>query len=215
MSKTPLVLLIAAALVPAACAQGPGDAGPAERAQGRATAAAPGEGGSIESVEHRGTGCGGNSASGAVSPDKQAATSTFSDFLVSSGAGTAPDDASRNCLLMLKIDVPPGWSYSLESVDIRGFADLPAGVTATRKSLYVISGSAVHSTPTARFKGQISNDYNDAEVSPEKPGEWSPCGGGQLLWIATQTEIDSHGKDATGVLSIDSIDTELQWRRCQ
>jgi hypothetical protein len=214
MSKTPLVLLIAAALVPAACAQAPGDAGPAERAQGRATAAAPGEGGFIESVEYRGTGCGGNSATTALSPDNQVATSTFSDFLASSGAGISPADASRNCLLMLKINVPGGWSYSLESVDIRGFADLPSGVTATRKSVYVISGSPIHSTPTARFKGQISNDYNDADVSPEKPGEWSPCGGGQLLWIATQTEIGGHGKDAA-VLSIDSIDTELQWRRCQ
>jgi hypothetical protein len=211
MSKSPLVLLIAAFL-PAACTQAPG--GPSERAAANATAA-PGEGGTIEGVEYHGTGCEGGSAVTAVSPDNLAVTSTFSDFVASTGDGTTPDDASRNCLLMMKIDVPQGWSYSLESVDIRGFANLPAGVTATRKSLYLISGSAVHTTPTARFKGQISNDYNDADVSPEKPGEWSPCGGGQMLWIGTQIEIAGKNRDAGAVLSIDSIDTELQWRRCQ
>jgi hypothetical protein len=210
MSKTPLVLLFAA-LLPAACAQAPGDAGPPERALGRATAA-PGEGGSIESVESHGTGCEGTAAS-AVSPDHQAATTVFSDFQTSTGEGTAPEDASRNCLLMLNIKVPEGWSYSLESVDIRGFANLPRGTTATRKSLYVISGSPIHVTPPARLKGPFSNDYNDGDVSPEKPGEWSPCGGGQVLWVATQADLDGSGKAA--VYTIDSIDTELQWRRCQ
>src|SRR4051812_37353370 len=141
MSKSPLVLLIAAFL-PAACTQAPGGP-PPQRALASATAApgeggaiptvenpgrggrggppapegalagptaAPGEGGSIESVEYHGTGCDGGSAATGVSPDQQAVTSTFSDFLASTGDGTSPDDASRNCLLMVKINVPQGWS---------------------------------------------------------------------------------------------------------
>jgi hypothetical protein len=77
----------------------------------------------------------------------------------------------------------------------------------------VISGSPVHATPAVRFKGAIDDGYNQADVGPDAPGAWAPCGGGQVLWVAAQTEVA--GKSGTGVLGIDSIDTELQWRRCR
>jgi hypothetical protein len=212
MSKTSLVLLLT--LFPAAaCTQAP-DAQAPERTLRNATAA-PGEAGSIESVSYQGTGCAESSATTALSPDNQVATSGFSDFVASAGPSANPDDASRNCLLMLNINVPQGWSYSIESVDIRGFGNLASAATATRKSLYLIAGSPVHATPTRRFKGPFSDNYNDPDVSPDAPGEWSPCGGGQVLWIATQTEVQSHGQDAESLLALDSIDTELQWRRCE
>jgi hypothetical protein len=214
MPKTPLALLIALSAV--ACTQPPDEpTSPPERALAKATAAADDGPGFFESVEQHGSGCEGTAAS-AISPDKQAVTTTFSEFLVAAGPGTAAGDASRNCLLMMHINVPAGWSYSLESVDIRGFVSLQPGVTASRRSLYLISGSPVHVTPPARFKGEITDDYNQPDVSPQAPGEWSPCAGGQVLWVAAQTDIDNRGrKDAEGELTVDAIDTELQWRRCQ
>ena len=59
-------------------------------------------------------------------------------------------------------------------------------------------------------------DYSQEDVGPDAPGPWSPCGGGQMLWMASQIEVDNHGhRGAGGQLTVDSIDTELQWRRCQ
>jgi Domain of unknown function (DUF4360) len=177
---------------------------------------APAGAGLIEKVEYTGTGCEGNSAKTGISPDGQAVTSTFSAFVAQAGPGSAPAAAARNCLLMMQIKVPPGWSYSLESVDYRGLAHLETDVTASRQSLYVISGSPVHVTPTVRFQGELDDDYNQADISPEAPGVWSPCGGGQVLWIATQSEVKNSARPGRGgQLIVDSIDTELQWRRCQ
>jgi hypothetical protein len=213
MRKTSLVLLIA--LMPAVSCMPATDRGTAAPERVLGVTAAPAVAGFIESVEYRGTGCEGT-ASSAFSPDRQVLTSTFSTFVAAAGAGTDPDTATRNCLVMMTINVPPGWSYSLESVDHRGFVSLQAGVTASRRSLYLISGSPIHITPTARFAGEITEDYVAPDVSPEAPGQWSPCAGGQLLWVATQTEVDNGGNDAgEGQLTVDSIDTELQWRRCQ
>ena len=88
-------------------------------------------------------------------------------------------------------------------------------MTASRQSLYVISGSPVHVTPPARWKGEASDDYNQADVGPGRPGVWSPCGGGQLLYVATQTEVNNGGRGSRGgLLTVDTIDTELQWKTC-
>jgi hypothetical protein len=214
MHKTPLVPLTAL-LLATACAAPP-DQRPPGPEQRLAKVAAPADGaGFIESVEYTGTGCEGSATTG-LSPDNQVATSIFSALVAAAGPGTEPEVGSRNCLIMMQINVPSGWSYSLESVDYRGFVDLEKDVTASRQSLYVISGSPVHVTPSVSFKGEISNDYNQADVGPDAPGPWSPCGGGQVLWIATQTEVKNNGhQKRSGQLTIDTIDTELQWRRCE
>jgi hypothetical protein len=213
MRKTSLIILIALVAAAACTPASDGLPSASERVLNRATAA-PADAGFIESVEYQGSGCDGTATS-AFSLDKQVVTSNFSAFVAAAGAGTEPDAATRNCLVMMKINVPPGWSYSLESVDYRGFVSLQDGMAASRRSLYLISGSPIHVTPTARFTGEITDDYVGPDVSPEAPGQWSPCGGGQVLWVATQIEVDNQVDNAVGgQFTVDSIDTELQWRRC-
>lgn len=216
MRKTPLVLSTVL-LITGACMPAPEEhkASP-EQPLADVLADAPPGAGFIESVDYMGTGCDNESAATSISPDGQAVTSSFSAFVAAAGPDEDPEIATRNCLMMMRVNVPSGWSYSLESIDIRGFVALEDDVTASRRSLYLISGSPVHRTPTARFESEISDDYNHPDVSPEAPGEWSPCGGGQVLWAATSTEVNNEDdEDAEGQLTVDSIDTELQWRRCQ
>jgi uncharacterized protein DUF4360 len=149
MPRTSLISLTALTLA-AACTPPPD--GPTASSEKVLAPVVTTEAGSIESVDYVGTGCAGTAATG-ISPDKQAVTSTFSDFVAAAGPGTDRDAANRNCLLMMQINVPAGWSYALQSVDYRGFAGLEAGVTASRRAVYLISGSPVHTTPTVRFKG--------------------------------------------------------------
>lgn len=207
MRKTPLAHLTAL-LLATGCGVAPDDPSmDQDVAEAAATSAASGF---IESASYAGTGCPKGSATTGISLDKQAATSVFSSFVTPASPSGAR--VTRNCLTTMKINVPRGWSYSLESVDVRGFADLQKGVTASRQSVYVISGSPVHVPPPARVSGAISDDYNQADIGPGAPAPWSPCGGGQVLRIAAQTEVTGRGN---GQFTIDSIDTELKWRRCR
>lgn len=217
MSRTPLALLIALALTPACLPAPPDPPAPPTGSHALArVAAAPGDMGGIESVDYVGTGCEEGTTASAISEDRQVITSTFSAFVAAADPLTDPEAATRNCIIILHVDVPAGWSYSLESVDHRGFVGLERTVTASRKSVYVVSGSPVQDAPTARFRGPTTRDYAHHDIGPDRPGEWSPCGGGQLLWVATQIEASNQeDEDRAGQITIDSIDTELQWRRCE
>jgi Domain of unknown function (DUF4360) len=207
MRTTSLVLVTA---LFAACTAAPD---PSTERQTANAARPPGAGG-IESVTHVGPGCETGTTTD-ISDDKQAVTSVFSTFVASAGPNGDPANATKNCLTIMAIDVPPGWQYSIETAADRGFVGIERDVTATRQSLYVISGNPVYVPPIARFKGETSDGYTLVDVSVEKPGPWSPCGGGQALWIATQTEVKSANRQRGGQITVDSIDTELQWRRCQ
>jgi Domain of unknown function (DUF4360) len=207
MRKTPLAVLTALLFASACGGEVDESSMDPDVAESAATAAGPGF---IVNASYVGTGCPKGSTTTGLSLDKQAATSIFSGFITS--PTPSGEKVSRNCLTTMKINVPRGWSYALESVDVRGFADLPKGVTASRQSVYVITGSPVLAPPVSRVRGAISDDYNQADVGPAAPSPWSPCGGGQVLRIATQTEVTGRG---TGQFTIDSIDTELKWRRCK
>jgi Domain of unknown function (DUF4360) len=213
MRKLSLALLTA--LLATACSAPPEAQAPVAPLTAKAVAAAPVGAGSIESVEYVGTGCNEKTATSGFSPDKQVVTSIFSDFIASTGPGNAPEDATRNCLMTLRINVPDGWRYSLESVDYRGFANLEGDVAASRRSLYVIMGSLGQLTPPARWEGEASGDYNQADVGSGDPKVWSPCGHGQVLNIGTEIEVSNGGRASqSGLLTVDTIDTELQWETC-
>jgi hypothetical protein len=209
-------IALVSALLASACAAAPEDRTATEQTTSKATVPAPPGSGTIESVSYEGTGCESGTTTTAISEDGQAVTSIFSAFVAAAGGATPAAQAKLNCITMMQVKVPAGWQYSLESIDYRGFAGLGAEVSASRQSLYVISGSPVHVTPLARIKGEFSDNYEHNDVSPEAPGVWSPCGGGQMLWIATQVEVNNGNRAAReGQMTVDSLDTELQWRRCQ
>jgi hypothetical protein len=212
--RTPSLVLLTALVLPAACVEPPG--APAAAAETAIRQAEDDDGpGQFESVEYMGDACEGT-AETSFSPDRQVFTSIFSDFVAAVGPDTPPEQASRGCLLLARVNVPEGWSYTLESVDYRGFAGLEGGVTATRDAMYLISGNPVHTTPTATFRGPISDDYNDADVGPDAPIDFSRCGEGQDLWIAVQTGADNQRRPRrNGQLTVDSLDVELKWRRCE
>ena len=222
MKTASLALLTAALAVPAACAPPPGspaeaaplaETGDSTLAQARAADAQPGR---FERVDYLGNACSEESATTAISPDGQAVTSIFSAFVAAAGPGTPAEQASLGCLMLARVEVPPGWQYSIESLDTRGFVSLEDDVDAELRALYIISGNPARNPPPRTFEGEVAENYIQSDVGPGAPSGWSECGEGQDLWIAMRAEVDnSDDDDSEGQLTVDSIDTELQWRRCE
>src|SRR3954467_5616314 len=66
-----------------------------------------------------GTGCPGGSASVALSPDQQAISILFDQYVAQAGGSVAFD--RKNCNIAIPIHVPQGFSVSVLAIDYRGF----------------------------------------------------------------------------------------------
>jgi hypothetical protein len=71
---------------------------------------------------------------------------------------------------------PQGWQYSIASVDYRGFAALPSGVSAVQKANYYFSGQQQQVSAQTTFYGPYNQDYLAHDEIPISSFVWSPCG---------------------------------------
>lgn len=174
---------------------------------------------SVESVDYSGDGCPAGTVATHISPDAEAFTVIFSQFLAEVGPAAAVTSARRQCKLHVKLSVPRGWSYALSGTDFRGYATLDPGVVATRQSTYHMSGESPETTAQYRWQGAFDDDYAVRDLGGDAAAYWSRCGGGKNLMITTVLQVDGGGSGGgAGVLDVDSVDGEvhhLSWRKCE
>jgi hypothetical protein len=170
----------------------------------------------VESVSYSGDGCSNGTVATHISPDAEAFTVIFSEFLAEVGPVVHTTSARRRCKLHVKLGVPRGWQYALAGTDFRGYATLDPGVVATRQSTYHMSGESPETTSQYRWQGGFDDDYAVRDLGGDAAPYWSRCGGGKNLMITTTLEVGGPA-GAAGVLNVDSIDGEvhhLTWTRC-
>lgn len=171
---------------------------------------------SIDSVTTEGKGCPAGSAVVSLSADATLFTVIFSSFSVEIGPGVAKRFAQRRCKVHVKLTVPKGWAYALESVDFRGYANLDAGVAAIRRAKYHISGETPEKVVSADLVGDRDDDYFVRDLGDDE-GYWSNCGKGKNLKIVTELDLTSTNPAGRGLFTVDSVDGEtyhLAWKRC-
>ncbi len=82
----------------------------------------------ITSVDFRGSGCDAESARVAMTPDLSYISVLYDRFSVEAGVGTSKPLANadqKNCMIVVKFDLPAGWSLQFDAVEYRGFVSLP------------------------------------------------------------------------------------------
>jgi len=177
----------------------------------------------IEAFTFGGSGCPAGTVAYAFSEDRQVVTLIFDEFTAQAGP-TAPPAATRKfCQLNFRIHVPQGWSYSVATVDFRGFVQLDPQVTARAATTFYFSGEINQSTLTANFNPPITpgENYLKRAVLPFQQVVWSPCGANRNLNIKTDLNVDnSRNRNRQGQLTQDTLDAKVKqiyrisWRRC-
>lgn len=175
----------------------------------------------VRSINFAGSGCPGGSVATNVSPDRQAFTLLFDQYIAEVGPGVSAREKRKNCVVNIDLDFPQGWTYTLFTVDYRGYLDLAHSMVGTQQTSYYFQGSSATARLASNISGPVARDYQIRDNLAVTSLVWSPCGASRSLNMNTEVRIDnSRNSRGQGIMTLDSIDGQLkhiygiQWRRC-
>lgn len=156
-----------------------------------------------------GSGCPFGSAYAVPVEDGTAFTLTYSEFM-------ATGSSFKNCLAIVRVDVPSGWTYAIYQVINRGFALLDSGASGRMQMNSWFTNFPWTLTETKVIDGP----YNDFWQTINAAGAltWAPCGGAAYNLNVNNT-VSVKGTDASSMafFATDigaSTIFRLQFRQC-
>jgi hypothetical protein len=175
----------------------------------------------VRAIAFAGSGCPAGTVAQNISPDRQAFTLLFDSYVAQIGPGVPFIERRKNCQLNVDLDFPNGWSYSLITLDYRGYVALEARVKGLQQSRYYFQGSASTATLRTPMVGPRDGNYQIRDTLALSALVWSPCGATRSLNINSELRLDnSSNTSGQGLLTNDSIDGQLRliygfrWVRC-
>lgn len=176
----------------------------------------------IRDIKYAGSGCPAGSVGADVAGDLKAFTLLFDQYQANVGPGIPMIQKRKNCQINLALEIPGGWSYTLFTVDTRGYVSLEPGVRALQQSLYYFQGQMRSGRLQTVVYGPADRNYVARDQISMENQVWSPCGVSRSLNINTEVRVDNSAAPfAQGLITVDSIDGQfkqiygLQWRRCR
>ncbi|MGA4844192.1 DUF4360 domain-containing protein [Streptomyces sp. G45] len=175
----------------------------------------------VEVATVNGSGCRAGTVAVAPAPDSSAFTVTYSDYLASAGAQSAPVDFRKNCQLSLIVHAPESHTYAIASVDYRGYASLHHGVSGVEKASYYFQGSPETESESHRWRGPYADNWQATDTKPWEDLDWAPCGAKRNLNVNTELRVlGATDSDKTSFMTMDSTDAKvssvyrLAWKPC-
>jgi len=177
----------------------------------------------IRNLTWAGSGCPADTVSKNLDRDAQAFTLAFDSFIAVAGPTiTDPRENRKNCNIIIDFTFPSGWSFTIFTVDYRGFAELDRWVTATQRSAYFFEGQFPSAALSTRLVGPIAGiNYERRDSLGLLNRIWSPCGGGRALNINAEVRVSNMAnRQGSGQMTLDTVTGTvqhiygLQWRRC-
>jgi hypothetical protein len=182
------------------------------------------EGVSVRQFSYAGTGCPAGTIRGDLPVDGRTFLIFWDAFAAEAGPGIPLPESRKNCQILLDLDYPAGWQYTLGSIDYSGHLVLEDGVEATAASAFYFQGSGDTARADKTFVGPLDADYHEVvDFAAETEGQviWSPCEATRAINVNVQVRVNSlTARDRNGLITF-ATDPEtqgsllaLKWRRC-
>jgi hypothetical protein len=172
----------------------------------------------IRRISYAGSGC----AAGSIRSDVPRGFSSFRlyfDGLVAeAGPGIPLAESRKNCQILLDLAFPAGWSFSVASLDYRGYVELDFGATATQSSTYYFQGDARQARLATTLRGPTYRDFRITDTLAVESQVWSPCGATRALNV--NISVLANSRSSYGLIDLERASGRvtqvygLTWRRC-
>lgn len=175
----------------------------------------------IKSLTFAGSGCPAGSLYGQMGRDYNAFQLNFDSFVAESGPGIPLTASRKNCAISATLEFPAGWSYSIGSVQYKGYVNLDAGVSANQTSSYYFQGSSATARLTTNVYGPLDASYTIKDELGISAMVWSPCGATRAVVMNAAVRTSSNSRFGYGLITLDQIEGKvehtygLQWRKCR
>lgn len=175
----------------------------------------------IDLVTVNGSGCpSGTTIS--VAPDNTSFFVAYSDYIAVAGAGSAPTEFRKNCLLNVLVHVPQGFSFAIAEATYTGFASLASGANASQRANYFFAGDPANHVVVHSFNGPMLDDWQTTDTAEVATLVFSPCGVSRNLNINTELRVSNGtaAANSTNWIAMDATRASVQnifrlaWKRC-
>lgn len=172
----------------------------------------------IEDINLGGTGCPSfGDASAVVSADRQSFLVIFNKMFLN--YPPSPAFKYLNCVAGVRLRIPPGWQFSVATVNTRGFGFLTAGLQARQRSSYFFAGNPI----ATAWHSNLNGPYNDFYTFTDQIGftSWSKCGGTEVFAIDTSIYLNAIANPlGQGYFNTETVDGSFKktfywsWQPC-
>ena len=149
-------------------------------------------------------GCPVGSAQGMLSLDGSVFTVTYDRFIAEDGPNTDPLDAKKLCQLVLDLDVPRGYQFSIARLNTTGYVDLDPKTVARFDVRYRFRGANREMNVKKKYVGPLAQDFGVTDGLNDENNQpvWSKCGKAHAVTITTVLHAKAKGENNQGYAAI-------------
>jgi hypothetical protein len=171
----------------------------------------------IRGISYAGTGCPVGTVAEQISENSTQFSLVMDSFVVQTGRNIPMSENRKSYTVMVDMQIPAGWQYSVKSVQLNGLANLDSGVTGNLNVATSFLGVQGQTRSSLSLSGPLSKDLLISDSIAVGNRVWSPCHTNRQLRVVIDGNLRGRSS-ASGLLTLSGTEEKpllnLDWRRC-
>lgn len=177
----------------------------------------------VKQLSYAGSGCAAGTVRGSLPLDPSGLLLAYDEFSAEAGRHIPLGNARRNCQVLLDLDYPEGWQYTVQAIGFGGHAYLAEGTTGVAEAAYYFQGQEATPRVETPLTGPLDEAFVGGSDLSDDAQVWSLCDVKRALNVNVAVRILDAASGAEGRVDFGSggedgnggVSLSLKWRRCE
>lgn len=168
----------------------------------------------VDIVAVQGSACDASTAHGALGSDGRSFAVRYDEFTSGTNQPNLASGNTRVCHLVLKVNAPQGYTYTLSRVSLQGFLQVVGGDRIQIRGAYYFEGMS-RVTTYHEYYMPMAAEWQGADQFTNHDLGWVPCGETRNLVLDSQLKVVKGNNSAMSYVTMDAMDAiEFEWADC-